>query len=214
MQVEEKHGYQFRYPRLLRSAFVHPSYPFSYERIPSYQRLEFLGDSLLDMACVNYLFDEYPNRDPQWLTEHKMAMVSNQFLGALCVSMGFHKHLLQFNSALQGQIKDYVNEITEARLEAEEEAERCGKTRDECTPDFWVHTKLPPKCLPDIIEAFIGAIFVDSEYNYHEVELFFNQHIKWYFLDMSIYDTFANKHPVTFLNNFLSLRMGCGNWQL
>ena len=71
-KVEKEHDYHFKYPRLLRSAFTHPSYPFSWEKIPCYQRLEFLGDSLLDMACVNFLFYRYPNRDPQWLTEHKV----------------------------------------------------------------------------------------------------------------------------------------------
>ena len=65
-QVEEVHSYHFRYPRLLRSAFVHPSYPYSYEHIPNYQRLEFLGDSLLDMACVNFLYYSFPAYDPQW----------------------------------------------------------------------------------------------------------------------------------------------------
>ena len=74
-KVEKEHDYRFNYPRLLRSAFTHPSYPFSWERIPSYQRLEFLGDALLDMACVNFLFFRYPDRDPQWLTEHKVCVL-------------------------------------------------------------------------------------------------------------------------------------------
>ncbi len=74
-QVAEEHAYQFKWPRLVRSAFTHPSYPFAWEKIPCYQRLEFLGDALLDMACVNYLFHRYPDRDPQWLTEHKVGMI-------------------------------------------------------------------------------------------------------------------------------------------
>ena len=74
-KVEKEHDYHFKYPRLLRSAFTHPSYPFSWEKIPSYQRLEFLGDALLDMACVNFLFYRYPDRDPQWLTEHKVCAI-------------------------------------------------------------------------------------------------------------------------------------------
>jgi endoribonuclease Dicer len=213
-QIEEKHSYHFKYPRLLRSAFVHPSYPFSYERIPSYQRLEFLGDALLDMACINFLFHEFPTRNPQWLTEHKMAMVSNQFLGALCVALGFHRHLLLFNAAFQKQIEDYVTDITEARIQAEEDALRAGKTREEYSPDYWTSVRQPPKCLPDIVEAYVGAIFVDSEYNYSEVERFFDQHIKWYFSDMSIYDTFANKHPTTFLTKFLQINMGCSHFDL
>lgn len=71
-QVEDRHKYRFQYPRLLRSAFTHPSYGYAYEKIPSYQRLEFLGDALLDMVCIKFLFDKHPDRDPQWLTEHKV----------------------------------------------------------------------------------------------------------------------------------------------
>ena len=213
-QLEKVHPYHFRYPRLARSAFTHPSYPFSYEHVPSYQRLEFLGDSLLDMACVNFLFHRFPDKDPQWLTEHKMAMVSNQFLGALCVSLGFHSHLLLFNPGFQKQITDYVMDITEARTQAEGDAVRAGKKPSECSPDYWTSVRQPPKCLPDIIEAYIGAIFVDSEYNYSEVEKFFDMHIKWYFEDMAIYDTFANKHPTTFLTKFLQINMGCAEWSV
>ena len=213
-QVEEVHSYHFHHPRLLRSAFVHPSYPFSYELIPNYQRLEFLGDSLLDMACVNFLYHSFPAYDPQWLTEHKMAMVSNQFLGALCVELGFHQHLLIFNPTFQKQIADYITDITEARIQAEDDAVRAGKPRKDYSPDYWTSVRQPPKCLPDIVEAYVGAIFVDSEYNYKEVERFFDEHIKWYFTDMSVYDTFANKHPTTFLSKFLQINMGCMDWSI
>ncbi|KAL2070203.1 hypothetical protein VTL71DRAFT_13229 [Oculimacula yallundae] len=213
-QLEQMHPYHFNYPRLARSAFTHPSYPYSYEKVPSYQRLEFLGDSLLDMVCINFLFHNYPTKDPQWLTEHKMAMVSNQFLGALCVALGFHKHLLLFNAGFKRQISDYVTDITEARLQAENDAIRAGKSPQDCSPDYWVSVRQPPKCLPDIIEAYIGAIFVDSEYNFATAEDFFERHIKWYFLDMTIYDSFANKHPTTFLTKFLQINMGCADWSV
>ena len=71
-QIQSKLGYCFKYPKLLRSAFMHPSYPSQWANVPCYQRLEFLGDSLLDMVCVNHLFERYPDKDPQWLTEHKV----------------------------------------------------------------------------------------------------------------------------------------------
>lgn len=71
-QIERVHGYHFASVRLLRSAFIHPSYTFATERIPCYQRLEFLGDALLDMASINFLFYHHPDKDPQWLTEHKV----------------------------------------------------------------------------------------------------------------------------------------------
>lgn len=79
MQIEQQHGYRFTFPRLLRSAFIHPSYPFAEEKIPCYQRLEFLGDALLDMASVAFLFHRHPDKDPQWLTEHKVDTISSLY---------------------------------------------------------------------------------------------------------------------------------------
>lgn len=46
-----------------------------------------------------------------------------------------------------------------------------------------------------MVEAYLGAVFVDSGFNFEVVEAFFKRHVKPYFHDMSIYDTFANKHP-------------------
>lgn len=39
-------------------------------------------------------------------------------------------------------------------------------------------------------------MFVDSEFNFAEVQRFFDAHIKVFFEDMSVYDTFANAHPI------------------
>ena len=45
------------------------------------------------------------------------------------------------------------------------------------------------------MESYIGAVFVDSEFDYKQVERFFERQIRWFFEDMSVYDTFANNHP-------------------
>lgn len=201
-QVERKHSYHFKYPRLLRSAFVHPSQPFVTEKIPCYQRLEFLGDALLDMACIDYLFHRYPDRDPQWLTEHKMAMVSNKFLAALAVKLEFHKHLRYAGTIIEKQNRDYVSELEDAQLQANG------------ARDYWTNIKQAPKALSDIVESYVGAIFVDSAFNYQEVERFFQAHVRWFFEDMSIYDTFANNHPTTYLHNLLTLTFSCHDYRL
>lgn len=202
LQIERKHSYHFKYPRLLRSAFIHPSQPFAVENIPCYQRLEFLGDALLDMASVNFLFHRHPDRDPQWLTEHKMAMVSNKFLAALSVKLGFHKHLRYMGAAIEKQNREYVTELEEAEATADG------------ARDYWTNTTQPPKALSDIVESFVGAIFVDSEYNYKEVERFFDAQVRWFFEDITIYDTFANNHPTTYLHKLLTLSFGCAEYRL
>ncbi|GAB7362238.1 hypothetical protein MBLNU230_g2263t1 [Neophaeotheca triangularis] len=202
-KVELEHGYKFNYPRLLRSAFVHPSQPFIWEKVPSYQRLEFLGDALLDMASISYLFYRFPDKDPQWLTEHKMAMVSNKFLGCVCVTLGFHRHLRYSSSILEHQIREYASELLEAKRTAGEDAR-----------DYWTTVSDPPKCLPDIVEAYAGAIFIDSDFDYGVVQDFFNQHIVYFFEDMSLYDAFANNHPCTHLHNLLQTTYACQQYRL
>lgn len=64
-----------------------------------------------------------------------MAMVSNKFLGALCVKLGFHKHLvLSLHTSHGNQVQDYVTEITE--VEDDSKGIR----------DYWTTTtKNPPK---------------------------------------------------------------------
>jgi endoribonuclease Dicer len=49
--------------------------------------------------------------------------------------------------------------------------------------------------LPDVVEAYLGAIFIDSNSNFSVVEEFYHQYVQSFFYDMTVYDTFANKHP-------------------
>ncbi|KAF1943056.1 endoribonuclease dcr-1 [Clathrospora elynae] len=203
-QIENVHDYHFKYPRLVRSAFTHPSYPYMYENIPNYQRFEFLGDSLLDMAFIMHLYYKYPGKDPQWLTEHKTPMVSNKFLGAVCVKLGWHRHLKQNTAIVISQIRDYVMEAEEAEREAG------GAV------DYWVNISEPPKCLADIIEAYVAAIFVDAEFDFSVVLHFFDMHLKPFFVDMTLesYKNFASNHPTTRLSRLLSINFGCSDWRM
>ncbi|TDZ40611.1 Dicer-like protein 1 [Colletotrichum spinosum] len=209
-RIKEKLGYEFKSPALLRSAFKHPSYPRAYENLPNYQRLEFLGDALLDMVCVDFLFKRFPNADPQWLTEHKMAMVSNQFLASLCVKLGLHKHILVGSSSMMSATEEFVSSLNLAQSEAEAEA---GETKI-FSQDYWTNVKSSPKYLSDVVEAYVGAVFVDSGYDYSQVCAFFDKNIRPFFTDMALYDSFANRHPVTKLSHLLYNTYGCQEWRL
>lgn len=193
-------GYRFKSPKLLMSAFTHASNPFSWEKVPSYQRLEFLGDALLDLAVVEHIFRTYPDKDPQWLTEHKMEMASNKFLGALCVELNLHSKIRKVGSQLDHSIIDYTQTITDIR----ENSNRIDYWREKGSP-------VAPKLLSDIIEALVGAIFVDSEFNYSLVEKFFNDIIAPYFRDISIFENAAAMHPSTYITRKMQ-DMQCHNW--
>ncbi|KAF3903015.1 hypothetical protein ABW20_dc0109555 [Dactylellina cionopaga] len=200
-QIEESLGYRFKHPRLLRSAFTHPSFPASWEKIPCYERLEFLGDALIDMACVEDLWARFPSKDPQWLTEHKMSMINNRFQGALCVKLGLHRHLRAIGAHINIAVQEYVQLITEARVASNNSV------------DYWIDVKAPPKVLPDMLEAYVGAIFVDSGFDYNVVTEFFRAHIQPFFINMSIFDSFAGNHPVTHLTTTMG-ELGCSDFRI
>jgi len=56
--IERQFGYKFNSPKLLMSAFTHPSNPYSWEKVPSYQRLEFLGICSCFFAASCYADEE------------------------------------------------------------------------------------------------------------------------------------------------------------
>ena len=64
------------------------------------------------------------------------------------------------------------------------------------------------------MESYVGAIFVDSDFDFNEVQCFFDQHVKVFFEDMSIYDAFANNHPITRLTKLLNINLGCCDWRI
>ncbi|KAL7800300.1 hypothetical protein V8C37DRAFT_414204 [Trichoderma ceciliae] len=218
-------GYRFQCAPLLRSAFRHPSYVFE-SNIRDYQRLEFLGDALIDMAVVDFLFKRFPEAGPKRLTEYKMAMVSNQFLGCLCVKLGLHKHILIATSSLLGDIKEYAVQLEQAEEMARRKSQGDDGVEvasDESFPaegqtaapkDFWIEVQQPPKVLADVVEALVGAMFVDSGYSFSIVLSFFTKFIQPFFEDMALYSSFASDHPVTAMAHRLQNDFRCRRWKL
>ena len=47
-----------------------------------------------------------------------------------------------------------------------------------------------------MVEAYVGAMFIDSDFDFGVVQKFFDEHVRWFFEDMHVYDTFANNHPI------------------
>ena len=199
--IEQTMGYKFRYPRLLRSAFTHPS--DQHTTVPNYQRLEFLGDAVLDMVCINWLFNKFEDRNPQWLTEHKMPMVSNKFLGAVAVVLGFDKLINASTVKLMGDIANYSEKVRTATADGLKNSPR----------DFWVDVPDAPKALSDLVESYLGAVIIDSGFDYGQAERFFEEHVYWFFEDIALYDSFANKHPTTFLHKRMA-ELGCMEFKL
>ncbi|CAO1636838.1 unnamed protein product [Parajaminaea phylloscopi] len=89
--LEKRLGYKFKKPYLALESLTHPGHLRA--TLPSYQRLEFLGDGLLDLFINMWLLKEYPNSSEGQLTRMKGAAVSNQALTAFCAYKGLQKCL-------------------------------------------------------------------------------------------------------------------------
>jgi ribonuclease-3 len=69
-------GYVFKRKKLLQQALTHSSY----NKEVNYERLEFLGDLVLDTIVGIYLFKKYPEADESFLTDLKAAYVNSRYL--------------------------------------------------------------------------------------------------------------------------------------
>lgn len=72
--VEERLGYQFRDKNLITEALTHKSYKKSY----NYERLEFLGDAVLDLIIGEYLFEEFPDINEGELSKLRASLVNEK----------------------------------------------------------------------------------------------------------------------------------------
>ncbi len=81
---------------LLQQAFSHPSFVRELQQPPaaSNQRLELLGDSVLDLVIAEYLYHHYPEEPEGELTRRKAALVRRTALAQVAESLGMGDLLL------------------------------------------------------------------------------------------------------------------------
>ena len=94
-------GRDFDDPDILLSAITHPSATEGKPVKFSYERLEFLGDSILGAIVANEAFHEYPELDEGGLTRIKVALVSGTSLAEVAEKLGF-ADVIVFGSSERG----------------------------------------------------------------------------------------------------------------
>ena len=92
--LEEKIGYHFQTASLLEEALTHPSLAYETQR-PQFdnQRLEFLGDAVLQLILTHQLYDLFAQFSEGALTKLRSRLVSRQALTAYARRMGLGAHL-------------------------------------------------------------------------------------------------------------------------
>ncbi|OVA09752.1 Ribonuclease III domain [Macleaya cordata] len=146
-EVEDVLGYKFIDKRLLEEAFTHRTY---YENqdimnscIMSYERLEFVGDAVLSTLIANEMYSLYPELPPGKLSRLMAANVDNEKLARVAIKHGFH-HYLRYKAT---RVEEQIQEFSVAIMEYPVHSNRLIEV---------------PKSLADVVEAIIGAIFIDS----------------------------------------------------
>ena len=95
-RIKEKFNITFDNPDLLITAFKHRSYLniTNEERIASNERLEFLGDAVLDLVVTQYLYQKFPKRAEGQLSKIKSILVSKPVLAETAAELSFGSLIL------------------------------------------------------------------------------------------------------------------------
>lgn len=140
-QFQKTMGIKFSNERLMIQAFTHSSYVNEHRnrRYTDNERLEFLGDAVLELAVSQFLYRQYPQMSEGELTKLRAAIVCEPSLYQFAKELSFHELILLGKG----------------------EEQTGGRQR--------------PALLADVFEAFIGALYLDQ--NFDEVVRFLQKYV-------------------------------------
>ncbi|XP_012844161.1 PREDICTED: dicer-like protein 4 isoform X2 [Erythranthe guttata] len=175
--LESLTGHKFAHKGLLIQAFVHPS--FNGHLGGCYQRLEFLGDAVLDYLITSYLYSVYPKLKPGQLTDLRSVSVNNTSFADVAARRSFHRFIICDSSVLRESMAKYVSNI------------------ERSAPIGHIEEKTCPKVLGDLVESCIGAIFLDTGFDLKHV-----WKIMLFLLDPIITSSKLHFNPIRDLHEF------------
>lgn len=110
--LEKKTKIIFKNAKLLETAFVHKSYVNEHrnEQIDHNERLEFLGDAVLELVTTTYLFDKCPDKSEGEMTAFRSALVKGKHLAEISQELDLGKYLFLSNGEEKsgGREKKYI----------------------------------------------------------------------------------------------------------
>lgn len=110
--LEKKTGITFNDQGLLDTAFVHKSYMNEHRDLKSQhnERLEFLGDAVLELVVTEYLYKKYPEEEEGVLTNWRSALVKGKHLAEIAseLDLGLYLYLSRGEERSGGRKKNYI----------------------------------------------------------------------------------------------------------
>jgi len=102
-KLAEKIGVKFNNIELLQQALTHRSYLNEHRdyKLDHNERLEFLGDAVLELVVTEYLYENFPNPEGE-LTNWRAALVNGEMLAKISKRIGVEEYLLMS----RGETKD------------------------------------------------------------------------------------------------------------
>ena len=91
--LKEKYGIEFNNEDLLERAFTHSSYANEHHGKHNYEKLEFLGDAVLELAISDYLYRNYPKLNEGQLTRMRSNIVRTEGFSEFAKEVGFQNEI-------------------------------------------------------------------------------------------------------------------------
>lgn len=185
-------GHDFTHTTLLVEAITHVSFPYNRTGL-SYERLEFLGDSVLDMVIIPKLFSHSRKLKHWELHRIHEALVNSHFLGYCCMRYAMDDDVVDvvpasdpgeyktIRSSRQVHLHDFLRagaQLVPIRRKSVELFEKMREGIDhalEHSDEYpWCSfvTLNPPKLFCDLVESVLGAIFIDTRGDLDACEAF------------------------------------------
>ena len=91
--IENEIGYKFKNIELLKTALTHTSYAYE-KKVDSNEKLEFLGDSILEFISSKYIYDNYSSLKEGEMTKVRASVVCEESLHEIAKKHNFSEFLL------------------------------------------------------------------------------------------------------------------------
>ncbi|KAG0352929.1 Dicer-like protein 1 [Podila minutissima] len=193
LNLEETLGYKFKRPDLVKEAMMHASAVQRIGQDRTYERLEYLGDAVHDFLVTKHYFEQYLDAPPGIISQIKTTAVNNGILGALAIEWGLDKLLIHGSEALTADIAEAIAAVKASAS----------------TGEYWAKVKMP-KVLGDLVESILGAVFVDSGFQFETVLDLFVRKVRP-FLDGHLNLDSIMIHPTKAVLEYLQAR-GCSKF--
>lgn len=112
IDLQQLLGVTFNNTDILRTAITHRSYLNEHKEATweHNERLEFLGDAVLELAVTDYLFKEFPQKPEGELTAIRAALVNTNSLSAASEALGVNQYLLMSKGEAkdEGRARQYI----------------------------------------------------------------------------------------------------------